>query len=62
MRKLLIPILLIACLSSCKVNEQARDLPRVTFTATHESDPGSKTTLSENHVLWSAAAPRVNNI
>ena len=54
MRKLLIPILLIACLSSCKVNEQARDLPRVTFTATHESDPGSKTTLSESHVLWSA--------
>lgn len=55
MRRFIIPfVLLLAALSSCKVREQARDLPRVTYTATQEYATDSKTSLSGNHILWSS--------
>lgn len=42
-------------LAGCNIQEPGRDSAKVSFTATQETDGGSKTSLSSNHVLWSAA-------
>ena len=55
MRKLPLSILCIIALCACKVQEQGKDVPQVSFRAIQEQTVGARTSLDPDfHVLWNS--------
>ena len=55
MRRLPLATLLIFILCACNVQEQGKDVPRVTFTAVQEYSGDGRTVMDQDHhVLWSS--------